>query len=37
MTAITLLTEIGEFDNFSKAQKLVAFFGVDPSLMNLFT
>jgi len=32
MTAITLLTEIGEIDNFSKAQKLVAFFGVDPSI-----
>lgn len=32
MTAITLLTEIGEIDNFSKAQKLVAFFGVDPSV-----
>lgn len=32
MTAITLLTEIGEIDNFSKAQKLVAFFGIDPSV-----
>ena len=32
MTAVTLLTEIGEINNFSKAQKLVAFFGVDPSV-----
>ncbi len=32
MTAITLLTEIGEIKNFSIAQKLVAFFGVDPSV-----
>ena len=31
MTAITLLTEIGEIYNFFAAQKLVAFFGVDPS------
>lgn len=32
MTAVTLLSEIGEIDNFSIAQKLVAFFGVDPSV-----
>ncbi|MBN2881457.1 IS110 family transposase [Candidatus Woesearchaeota archaeon] len=32
MTAITLLTEIGDIKNFSNAQKLVAFFGVDPSV-----
>lgn len=32
ITAVTLLTKIGEIDNFSKAQKLVAFFGVDPSV-----
>lgn len=32
VTAVTLLTEIGEIDNFSIAQKLVAFFGVDPSV-----
>jgi len=32
MTAITLLTEIGEINDFSNAQKLVAFFGVDPSV-----
>lgn len=32
ITAITLLTEIGEITNFSMAKKLVAFFGVDPSV-----
>lgn len=32
ITAITLLTEIGEINDFPSAQKLVAFFGVDPSV-----
>ncbi len=32
MTAITLLSEIGDIRDFSNAQKLVAFFGVDPSV-----
>lgn len=32
LTAITLLTEIGDITEFSNAKKLVAFFGVDPSV-----
>ncbi len=32
MTAITLLCEMNDFDNFSKANQLVAFFGVDPGV-----
>lgn len=32
ITAITLLTEIGDINNFPKAQQLVAFFGVDPGV-----
>lgn len=32
MTAVTLLSEIGDISNFSNAQKLVAFFGVDPAV-----
>ncbi len=32
LTAITLLTEIGDIKDFTKSKKLVAFFGVDPSV-----
>lgn len=32
MTAITILSEIGDFENFAKSKKLVAFFGLDPSV-----
>ena len=32
MTAITILSEIGDFRNFAKSKKLVAFFGLDPSV-----
>ncbi|BEP27843.1 IS110 family RNA-guided transposase [Helicovermis profundi] len=32
ITAITLLVEMGDINNFSKPQQLVAFFGVDPSV-----
>jgi len=32
ISAITLLTEMGSINNFSKASQLVAFFGVDPSV-----
>lgn len=32
MTAITILSEIGDFENFTKSKKLVAFFGLDPSV-----
>lgn len=34
LTAATLLSEIGDFSAFSKPEKLVAFFGVDPSVMQ---
>jgi transposase len=34
LTAATLLCEIGDFSAFSKPEKLVAFFGVDPSVMQ---
>ncbi len=34
LTAATLLAEIGDFSAFSKPEKLVAFFGVDPSVMQ---
>jgi transposase len=32
ITAITLLVEMGDINNFSKPQQLVAFFGIDPSV-----
>ncbi len=32
VTAITILSEIGDFKNFAKSKKLVAFFGLDPSV-----
>lgn len=32
ITAITILSEIGDFQNFPKSKKLVAFFGLDPSV-----
>lgn len=32
LTAITLLTEIGDFEGFLKPKHLVAFFGIDPSV-----
>jgi transposase len=32
ISAITLLTEMGSINNFSKPSQLVAFFGVDPSV-----
>jgi len=32
ITAITLLTEMGDIKNFNKPQQLVAFFGVDPGV-----
>lgn len=34
LTAATLISEIGDFSAFSKPEKLVAFFGVDPSVMQ---
>ena len=32
LTAATILAEIGDFKKFSKPNKLVAFFGIDPSV-----
>lgn len=32
LTAATILAEIGDFEKFSKPNKLVAFFGIDPSV-----
>ncbi len=32
ISAITLLSEIGDFDNFSKPKQLVAYLGIDPSV-----
>lgn len=32
MTAITILSEIGDFENFAKSKKLVVFLGLDPSV-----
>jgi transposase len=32
ISAITLLTEMGSIDNFSKPSQLVAFFGIDPAV-----
>ena len=32
VTAITIISEIGDFKNFAKSKKLVAFFGLDPSV-----
>jgi hypothetical protein len=34
LSAATLLAEIGNFSAFSKPERLVAFFGVDPSVMQ---
>lgn len=33
-TAATILAEIGDFSSFSKLGKLVAYFGIDPSVMQ---
>lgn len=32
ISAVTILAEIGDFQKFSKPNKLVAFFGIDPSV-----
>jgi Transposase and inactivated derivatives len=32
ISAVTILSEIGNFDEFSKPKQLVAFFGVDPAV-----
>lgn len=32
ITSVTLLTEMGQINNFTKSNQLVAFFGVDPSV-----
>ncbi|MGI6697327.1 MAG: IS110 family transposase [Clostridia bacterium] len=34
LTAATILAEVGDFSAFSKPGKLVAYFGVDPSVMQ---
>lgn len=34
ITAVTVLAEIGDFSVFSKPSKLVAYFGIDPSVMQ---
>jgi transposase len=34
LTAATVLTEIGDFSAFSKPGRLVAYFGIDPSVMQ---
>lgn len=34
LTAATILAEIGDFSAFSKPGKLVAYFGIDPSVMQ---
>jgi transposase len=34
LSAATLLAEIGDFSAFTKPERLVAFFGVDPSVMQ---
>ncbi|RDA73858.1 IS110 family transposase, partial [Hafnia paralvei] len=32
LTAVTILTETGDFSSFSKPKQLVAYFGIDPSV-----
>lgn len=32
LTAVTILTEIGDFNSFLKPKQLVAYFGIDPSV-----
>ncbi len=32
LTAVTLMVEIGDFNNFIKPKQLVAYFGLDPSV-----
>lgn len=32
ISAITLLSEMGDFNNFKKSKQLVAYFGIDPSV-----
>jgi transposase len=32
LTAITILTEVGDFNSFLKPKQLVAYFGIDPSV-----
>ncbi|WP_165000787.1 transposase, partial [Xylanivirga thermophila] len=34
LTAATIIAEIGDFSAFSKPKKLVAYFGIDPSVMQ---
>ncbi len=34
LTAATILAEVGDFSAFSKPNKLVAFFGIDPPSVN---
>ena len=34
LTAATIIAEIGDFSAFSKPGKLVAYFGIDPSVMQ---
>lgn len=34
LTAATIIAEIGDFKSFSKPGKLVAYFGIDPSVMQ---
>ena len=34
LSAVTILAEIGDFSAFSKPGKLVAYFGIDPSVMQ---
>lgn len=34
LTAATIVAEIGDFSAFSKPKKLVAYFGIDPSVMQ---
>ncbi len=32
LTAVTIMVEIGDFNNFTKPKQLVAYFGLDPSV-----
>ena len=32
LTAVTIIVEIGDFNNFTKPKQLVAYFGLDPSV-----
>lgn len=34
ISAVTILAEVGDFKKFSKPNKLVAYFGVDPSVVQ---